>query len=362
MVPRAHSPCIGAPGATLVSGKARLVVDLKSELKRIRPLDLALVVVAVAVVVLGAYLGWSVWAHNQQVVSSTPANRAVEAIKADLRKDPNNLDLRMQLAQALLVAQRRDEAVQQYTAVLKASKDYVPALAGLGFVAMREKDWKTGEKYYTKVVELLANTEYAGRNRTLETAYFYLGTALMEQKKYEEAVGYFKEALRIRRDASDTHYALAVTYKNLDSMSKYRDELEAAVAFDPKMPEANYDLALILIDEGEVGRAAELLRTSIDNAPGVDEPQVALDELGPFEKRFAAAKKLGVADLQNALEEARVAAALEPTNIDALKLLGSLWESSGDLDNAQSAYDRILAIDPQDAEAKASVERLANAQ
>ena len=333
------------------------------DLKKARPLDVALVVAAVAVVVLGAYLGWSVWSHNQQVVKSTPAARAVEAIKADLKKNPQSLDLRMQLAQALLVAQRTDEAVGQYKAVLKAKKDYVPALAGLGFVALQQKDWKTGEGYYRKVVDQLASTENAGRNRTLETAYFYLGTALMEQKQYEEAVGYFKEALRIRRDASDTHYALAVTYKNLDSMSKYRDELEAAIAFDPKMPEANYDLALLLIESKEdVGRAAELLRTSVDNAPGIDKPQAALDELGPFSKRLASAKSLASTDAVKALTEARIAAALEPENVEALDLLGSLWEKNGDTAKALAAYQSALAVESADTEAKTAVERLSNAK
>lgn len=333
------------------------------DVKNARPIDIALVVAAVAVMVLGAYLGWSVWSHNQQVVNSTPAARAVESISADLKKDPSNLDLRMQLAQALLVAKRTNEAVEQYKAILKAQKDFVPALAGLGFVALQQEDWKTGEGYYRKVVDQLANTQNAGKNRTLETAYFYLGTALMEQKQYEDAVGYFKEALRIKRDASDTHYALAVTYKNLDSMKKYRDELEIALAFDPKMPEANYDLALLLIESNEdVGRAAELLRTSVQNAPGVDKPQFALDELGPFAKRFASAKSLASTDPAKALTEARISVALEPENVDALLLLGSLWENSGNTANAQGAYRRVLVIVPDQAEAKAAVERLANAQ
>ena len=332
------------------------------DLKKARPLDIALVVAAVAVVVLGAYLGWSVWSHNQQVVNSTPAARAVEAIKSDLKKDPNNIDLRMQLAQALLVARRPDQAVDQYEAILKARKDYVPALAGIGFVALQQKEWKTGEGYYRRVVDQLAGTENASKNRTLETAYFYLGTALMEQKKYEDAVGYFKEALRIRRDASDTHYALAVTYKNLGSEGKYRDELEAAVAFDPSMPEANYDLALLLIKDGETGRASELLRTSIDNAPGVDKPQVALDKLGPFSERMKAAQALAASDAKKALEEARVAVALEPENVDALRLLASLWEKSGDIETARGVYQRILAIEPKDAATLAAIERLSNAK
>jgi tetratricopeptide (TPR) repeat protein len=331
------------------------------DFRRLRPLDIALWAVAALVLVVGAYLGWSVWSHNRSVVESTPASRAVTDIKANLKKDPNNIDLRMGLAQALVVAGRKNEAVDHYKAILKAKKEYTPALSGLGFIAMTNKDWKTGEGYFRKVTELLAGTPNADRNKSLEIAYFYLGTALMEQHKYEDAVGYFKAALRIRRDASDTHYALAYCYKQMDSPRKYREELEATLAFDPKMPEANYDIALLLLKEGDPGRAAEHLRTSIDNAPNVEMPETELDKLGPFSKRFAAAKSLASAETTKALTEARVAVALEPKNVDALRLLASLWEKSGDADSATGIYQRILVIVPGDPSATKALERLANA-
>ena len=329
--------------------------------RRVRPLDIALWVVAALVLILGAYLGWSVWSHNRAVVTSTPASRAVEEIKDNLKKDPNNLVLRMSYAQALLVAGRENEAIEQYKAILKVKKEYTPALSGLGFIAMTDKDWKTGEKYFRKVTEILAGTENAGRSKTLETAYFYVGTALMEQRNYEDAIGYFKEALRIRRDASDTYYALAYCYKQLDSPKKYRENLEATLAFDPKMPEANYDLALLLIEDGDIGRAAEHLRTSIDNAPDVEKPRAELDKLGPFAKRVSSAQKLASTETTTALADARVAAALEPKNVDALKLLASLWEKSGDAESARGVYERILTIVPDDPTATKALERLANA-
>ncbi len=331
------------------------------DLRRFKTLDIALWSAAVAVVVLATFLGWSVWSHNRAVVAATPASRAIAAIETSIRKNPGNLGLRMQLAQALVVAGRENEAIAQYTAILKASKDYTPALSGLGFIAAQKKDWKTSQDYFQKVVSLLGNTQNASRDSALETAYFYLGTALMERHQYEDAVANFKAALRIRRDASDTHYALAYCYKQLDSMKKYREELEITLAFDPKMPEANYDLAMLILKE-DVGRAAELLRTSVDAAPNVDKPQLALDALGPFSKRFQAAKDLSAKSARKALAEARVAVALEPKNVDALRLLAALWEKNKSPEDALGVYGRILQIAPQDAAAMKATERLSNAQ
>ncbi len=184
------------------------------------------------------------WANNAAVRASSPASREIDALIAALRKTPNNIDARMRLAQALAVAGRDDEAVEQYQQVLKLNKKFVPALSGLGFVLLKQKEWEKGETYFKRVIELTEDTAASAtgtRGSSLETANYYTGIALLEQKKYEEAVAYLKEALRLRRDASDTSYALSVAYAKLDIKDGQRDMLEYTLQFDPKMPEANYD-------------------------------------------------------------------------------------------------------------------------
>ena len=81
--------------------------------------------------------------------------------------------------------------------------------------------------------------------------------------------------MRIRPDASDTHYILSVAYARLDSPGKSREELNVALAFDPTMPEANYDIGQLLLKEGKIADAAEHFRLSADKAPGVDKPRKA---------------------------------------------------------------------------------------
>ena len=329
-----------------------------SNVRTIRPLDAAIAVIAVVVLILGAYLGYSVWAQSRQVVGSTPAARAVAEIEAKVRKNPNDIDARMQLAQALAVAGRDKDSVTQYEAALKISKNFAPAISGIGFLALQRKDYAKGEKYFRRVIEILEPKHKSGPDAQLEIAYFYLGTALMEQKEYEEAANYYKKAILLRRDASDTHYALAFTYNKLGSESKYREELENTLLFDPKMPEANYDYALLLLEDGDKAGAAEHLRTAITAAPTVDLPQDALAELGPFADRFAAAK--AAKDPKAALVEARIAVALEPENVEALVLLGDLAVKTGAKKHATEMYQRVLVIEPNNASAKAGLERVNN--
>jgi len=327
-------------------------------LKSIRPLDAAILGVAALVLILGVWLGWSWWSQSQSVKSSTPVNRAIADLKKKIEKNPSNLALRMDLAQAYTVAGQDREATEQYQQVLSRSKNHIAAISGLGFIASRQGDWKQAEQYWRRATKIMEVQPTAKMSKQYETANFYLGTTLLEQKKYEEAIGFFKEALRVNRSASDTHYLLAKAFQGIDAFDEYREELEITLAFDPTMAEANYDYGLLLLKDGKDAEAAQHFRISADRAPDREEPRDALENLGPFEDRVAKARQLQKSDPEKALVEARVAAALEPKDAAVLLLLGSLYEETKEKGMAADTYRAILATDANNAKAKAALERV----
>ena len=330
-------------------------------MKRVRPLNAAIVLVCVAILIVGAYLGYSVWRNNQSLILGSPANREIDAFTQKLKQNPNDLETRMRLAQALSVAGRGGEAVSQYQQVLKISKDWVPALSGLGFELMKRKDWKGGERYFKRVIELTQDTAptMSGPS-SLETAYYYTGIARMEQKDYAGAAGYLKRALQMRRDSADTAYALALCYKKLGIDEGYRETLVYTLQFDPKMPEANYDYGMLLLSDGDVAGAAEHFRTSTTAAPYKQEPRDQLAKLGSAQARLATADKLASTDASSALSEARIAAALDPQSVEAFVLVGKLWEQLKDPTKATAAFEKALLIDPGNATATAGLKRVKN--
>jgi len=247
-----------------------------------RTLDIALKVVGVLVVVALVYLGYTIWSTQRANEQSKLTTRAVDALIAEVEKNPKDPAARILLAEALAAAGRTNEAITQYQNALTLDKNNVAALQGLGLIAMSRQDWKTAEGYWRRIIDELSSGQYAGVDERLEQADYYLASPRRSLHDYEEAVRYLKEALRIRRDASDTHYALAVAYKELGSKENQRKELETALAFDPLMPEANYEMALLLLEDGDEAGAAELLRRSVDNAPGRAEPLAELEKLGPL--------------------------------------------------------------------------------
>lgn len=315
-------------------------------------------VVALLVVVALVYLGYTVWSTQRSVEATSVPSRAIDTLIEEVEADPGNADARVLLGQALAAAGRVDEAVEQLSAALAIDENHTAALEGLGIIAMRREEWATAEGYWRRVLELTGSGQYASQDLRVERANYYLGLTLIERHQYEDAVLYLKEALRIKRSSSDTHYALAIAYKELGSKSNQRNELETALRYDPKLPEANYELGLMLAADGDRAGAAELFRRSVDSAPTRAEPQAELDKYGPFEKRLADARRLENTDLAAALIEARIAVALEPSDLPALRMVAKLLEKLGNKEDAALAWERVLRLAPNDPEASEARERL----
>lgn len=323
-----------------------------------RQLDVALKAVAALVAVVLVYLGYTAWDYQRRTQTTTIAARAVENLAEAVRRDPKNPSARILLAQALAAQGRLNEAIEQFQAALKLDEDNPAALEGLGMIAMRQQEWTTAEGYWRRIIDQLRGGQFAGIDQRLERAYYYLGVTLIKRKQYEDAVAYLKEALRIRRDASDTHYALSVAYRELDIADKARQELETALAFDPLLPEANYDLGRLLVKDGDPAGAAEAFRRAIDGAPGQPEPLEELQKLGPFEERLAKAKSLLATDKKAALVEARIAAALDPKNVEAARIKARLLQELGSAKDAADAWETVLQLAPEDPEAVAALNQL----
>lgn len=324
-----------------------------------RWLDVAIRVSAVTAIVVGGYLGYMFWANTGVQAVSSPSGRAVENLRANVRKNPGNPLARVKLAEALVFAGRTSEAVEQYNAAIKIQKDFVPALSGLAAVAMKDKQFATAVTYWQRIIKLLEGTSNS-KSPDLEGAYYGLGVTYLEMKKYEDAVVNLKESLRLKASASDTHYMLSVAYRELDFPDKQREELAITLAFEPNNAQANYDLGMLSLEDGDVASAAEAFRIAKDRAPaGMDLPQRQLDRIaakGSASSRLA--KALASTEPSAALIEARISAALDPTTVAPVRIVARLWEQFGAKDRALNAYGRILELVPGDDQATRAIKRL----
>lgn len=330
----------GAPGGALARMRSRLSVPGADSALTIVMLVLLMMVLAAA-----TFFGWTAYVDWRGERGATPATRSIMDLEAAVRSDPNNANLRVRYGEALGAAGLLDGAVEQLLAALELDEGHTGAMIDLGMIAMQRKEFATAEGYFLKVLELTEGQEFEGINERREIAFFYLGEMALTDKRYEDAVPYFKAALRIRRDAADTYLELAMAYKGLENAVLAKEQLGIALAFDPGMAQANYEMALILLDEGEELAAAQHAGRASLNAP---ENQLVADlvaSIGPVEKRIAAAlAALEKRDAEAAVAEAKIAQALDVTDFDAAVTLGRALEASGDKKGALDAYKGAARI------------------
>ena len=321
-------------------------------------------VLAVAVLGVAIYLGIAVYSNWKIGDTQSPAARSVANLAAAVAANPNLALARVRLAEAMMANGQQADAIEQLQAALQIEEDNVAALTDLGLIAMDRGEWVKAEDYWKKLITILASGEMAQQDQRLADVYYYLGTTYVELKRYEDAVANLNESVKIKRDLSPVHYMLSAAYQRLDLLERQQQELEIVIAFDPEHAQANYDMGLLLLGRADTASAAEFFRVAQDNAPaGITDPQKQLDKLGSAADRLTSAQKLAATDPAAALIDARIAAAIDPSDIEALRLVAQLWEANNDPVKAQSTWQRIVDLLPGDVQATEAIKRLsANAK
>lgn len=329
-----------------------------------RRLRIATLAVGAAVIVVAAYLGWVVYSNAHQASTQSPAARAIANLTAIVRRQPTSPDARVKLAEALIANDQIDDAIAQLNAALKIDKRNSSALLDLGLISMQREEWAKAEGYWRTLIGILGKNEMSSKDQRLADVYYYLGTCMVEQGKYEDAVANLKQSISINRDSSPAHYMLSVAYARLNLPTMQEQELLVVVAFDPKQAQANYDLGLLALKKGDTAQAAEYFRVAVDNAPaGITKPADELAKFGTAASHLAKAQQLQRTDPATALKEVRIAAALDPGSTAAVRLVAVLAEAEKDPKRALNAWQRYLELVPGDPTATEAVKRLsANAQ
>jgi Tfp pilus assembly protein PilF len=322
-------------------------------------LRVALVVLVLAVLGVGSYLGYAVYITTHADSGASPAMRIIQQLEAAAKKNPRSADMWVRLGEAQGSAGLYDDASASLRNAVKIDPKHSGAYLDLGLVAMAKKDPGTAESAFKKVISLEQSGDYSTMNQRLEQAYFYLGTIAVDAKRYDDGVAYLKAALRIRRDSSDTYYYLALAYHGLQDDSTAQKNLDAALTFDPKYPDANLLQGEIYKRASKEPSAAVAFRVALTGAPQSPDAQKAIAALGPADPHVTAgAKALAANKLPVALSEAIIAKSIDPENLSALLLYARVEERRGDKADALDAYKQAQSLSPNDADIRAAIKRL----
>lgn len=327
-----------------------------------RILSITALVLGLAVVGFAGYFGYTVYADRVAAGDATPAGRIAKVIGEQVRKSPNDAVLRVRYGEALASAGKEQEAIKQFNYALKIDPKHTGAMMDLGLVAFQNKQLDAAAGYFKKVVDLTGNSTMQDVNQRREVALYQLGQVSMVGQEYEQAIGYFKEALRIRKDASDTYYYLARALYKAGDLDAAIDELEKGLQFDPNFAQARYFAGELYMERGDELLASHHFSKAAAAAPDASEPKEQLAKFGTAEDRLKSSAELLESDTAEALTQARIARNLEPENPMAIVAVAVALEAEKDYKTSLATYQEALKISPDDESIKEDIARLEKLQ
>ena len=268
--------------------------------------------------------------------SLTGPGSAPSTLKQDLKKmeaavlaAPDDLNLRLALANLYLRADRTAEALSQFQEALVIDPKSEEALLGAGLAHQELGQTDRAIQAFVTIISQNKENPYGQLNRRLQAAHYRLGHIYREQGKLDEAVNELRLALGMNRADADTLYELGLTFQAKGENADAGSAFEVALAYVPDFTEAYQGLAQAARAEGDEVKA------------GYAEAMLLV---------FRGEVKDGVDRLEK----------LAPESDDSRVWwgLGYAYERLSRPEEARQAYERAVEINPGERLAADALERL----
>ena len=285
-----------------------------------------------AVLLVGAliFIGFYLFDRWRPTAPSL-TDRTIASLEAAVRADPADIASRGQLADAYVVAERYEDAIVEYDAILTTGK--ADELAHFGRARSNQAlgNLDAAKADFQAVVDIARQGEMAHVDPMLNAAFYGLGAIALDEGAPADAIQYLSAAVAIKRSDADALNLLGTAFVRNGEPAKAIDPLRQAIAFVPSgWSEPYTTLAQAYADTGDTARAAWA---------------AAMADLS--EQRYDEA-------------EAGLKAILEgPAALEATIGLALVNEVRGDAPVAAEWYQKALALDPQNAEAQLGLKRVA---
>ncbi|MGB9444867.1 MAG: tetratricopeptide repeat protein, partial [Candidatus Acidiferrum sp.] len=163
--------------------------------------------------------------------------------------------------------------------------------------------------------------------------------AALDKNDYSAAIPPLQKFIAEKPDVAFAHFQLAYAYTALKRPDEAQAEYEKCVALDPKMPEAQLNLGILLLEKdaaaavGPLGKAVELL-------PSQSRPRYLL---GLAQERSG--------NLKGAAESFEGASRLDPKDGESLIELGRVYTKLNRPADAEAKFHAALGLEPKSPEA-----------
>ena len=253
------------------------------------------------------------------------------------------------------VLRRKEEfrqAAQVYAEVLHQDPDFPQVHTKVSYVLYRLGDPE--DALHEAKTALAQNPDDAEAHKNA-------GLALGDEQKFDAAASEYREALRIRPDYASVHYNLGLLFYNMHDYENSIVEYKKSITLDPNNADAHTnlgnsysakrDMASAIAEQREAKRLEPndpMIRQNLASALMTRDPRAAIVELRELEKLFPNFEMchvclgkglLWAGDAPGAEAEFRMAAQLDPSDLETHTGLGSIQEQQKNYDAASSNSD-----------------------
>lgn len=203
------------------------------------------------------------------------AGEAVAFMEPLARRWIRNLHLQALYGEALIFANRPQDAIAAARTALRRDERFVPAMIVLVKANARLGRTELAQSILDQAIAIDgANAELHYLKGRMQQEQNQLGPALQSYRRavelrpdfadarmalalqmlaganYTEAVQQFEAVARLVSDVPEVHLGLGNAYRSTKQWEKAKNELERVIAVSPRSPEAHYGLALLYMEAG----------------------------------------------------------------------------------------------------------------
>jgi tetratricopeptide (TPR) repeat protein len=302
--------------------------------------------------------------HGEIRMREGDAGGAVTTLQTVIQNDPQNAMAHYHLGAAYGQMGHAEQARTEWEQALQMNPNLTDALRALATLALRQGDMPTlaqrasqiiqqqpasAEGYAMRAFSSVRRGQFASAEQDASEAislapgdsagYMQMGNLRLAQKQYGAAEKSYQQALTLAPSSSDALSGLMNTYLAQKQVDKAVDAANTQIAKVPNNS-AFYNLLGGVLFNGKKdltgAEAAFTKATALDKTN-----ENALVMLGQVQIAKGSAGQ-AVATYEHALQD-------NPRDISFYILLGDLYNSQHDLDKAEDAYHKALAIDSSNA-------------
>jgi tetratricopeptide (TPR) repeat protein len=273
--------------------------------------------------------------------------RSLENLKKSVALDPN-------VPNAYLLMGKANQELGRFPDALNAYQTYERLLTEQNYEwTERDADYwvSKGQVQVEMGDSTLIASAIASLTKAIEldstkiNAYSYLGSALYREKKYSEAVPFFKKKIEADPGNANAYMNLALCYLQLKQYEDAVEPLKKVVELDPGNAKAHDFLARVYYQLKQYEKASDEYLAELKLDPSNCELE------GNAGSCLLFAKKPG-----SAIPHLRNAVSCFPRNVDYLMMLAQALQTNNNIDEAREYYAKVLEIDPKNEEAQRQID------